>query len=236
MMRYADHVGPWGTFVDAKVNCADVLAREVSRKRPGRVVLGSVTDAYQPVEEEFGLTRACLEVLAGTDFQVSILTKSDLVLRDSDLISDSGNVDVGFTLTTLDESVAGVFEPSAPPPDRRLAAMQELSGRGVDTWAFLGPLIPGVSDTPDALRALISAVENAGAGHILIDSMNLRHAIRKRITECLRQRSPEHLSLVIKALMDHNYKREVTKTAQEAASGAGIPVEICSTRAEGPGR
>ena len=227
MKKFTDHEGEWGTFVDAKVNCCEVLAGEVARKTPGKVILGSVTDAYQHVEEEFELTRGCLELLLGTEFEVSILTKSDLILRDRRLIAEHTNLDVGFTITTMDDDLALVFEPGAPPPSRRLNALAELSRDGVDTWAFLGPIIPGVSDNSGVLRDLLCAFKDAGARRVLIDSMNFRHPMRQRVAEYLRERSPHHHHAYLRAMKDPGYKRNLLATIHEAISGIGIPVDVC---------
>ncbi len=86
MKRFTGHGEKWGAFVDVRVNAAGRLAREVRRARPGQVLLASVTDAYQPPEEKHRLTRACLEVLVGAGWPVSIPTKSALVRRDLDLL------------------------------------------------------------------------------------------------------------------------------------------------------
>ena len=86
MKRFTGHKGEWGTFVDIKVNAAQVLARQMRRAKPGNIVFGTATDAYQPLERKHRITRACLEVLTAYGFPVSILTKSNLVLRDLDIL------------------------------------------------------------------------------------------------------------------------------------------------------
>jgi len=230
MQKFIAHEGQWGTFVDAKLNCAEVLAKEITRRKPGKVMVGSVTDAYQEVEEKFGLTRGCLEILVGTEFEVSILTKSDLILRDLDLISGNTNVDAGFTITTLDESMALLFEPGAPAPSRRLDAMAELSRSGANTWAFLGPLIPGVSDSPDALSDMLRAVEDAGAGSVLIDSMNFRYPMRRNVSERLEEKAPDLRKLFLRAMKDPGYQRSLAATVRDAVAKTSLRVDVCFDR------
>jgi len=137
----------WGKRVVVKENIAEVLAKEIRRKRKGIVGLSTITDAYQSVEAEERLTRRVLEILLENNFPVSIQTKSPLVLRDLELISLKKElVDVGFTITTLDDRIAKVVEPKAPAPDLRVRALEKISAEGIKTWIFLGPIIPGVSE------------------------------------------------------------------------------------------
>ena len=128
MTKFRDAPGEWGEFVGVKVNAPEVLAREAARKKPGVVCFGTVCDAYQPVERRRRITRACLKAFVDVaGWEVGILTKSDLVTRDVDVISSLESPDVGFTVTTLDERLAATLEPGAPPPARRLAAMKALA-------------------------------------------------------------------------------------------------------------
>lgn len=142
MKRFTGHEEPWGRFVDARINAPDVLERQLRRARPGPVLLSSVTDPYQPAEEQYRLTRACLAALLRRGFPVDILTKSPLVLRDLDLLRGAPNVSVGLTVTTDQEAMREVFEPGAPPIRARIEALGELRRQGVPTYAFVGPILP----------------------------------------------------------------------------------------------
>jgi DNA repair photolyase len=191
MKRFTGHCEPWGTFVDVKVNAAEVLARQMRRARRGSISLSTVTDAYQPLEAEWGLTRACLEVLAGYDFPVSILTKSGLVLRDLDLLAQMPDVEVAFTVATLDEGLRQRFEPGAAPLAARLEAMAALAAAGIRTWAFCGPLLPFLSDGEAQVDALFAALKEAGAGSVLVDSLNQRGAAGGRVRQVLEANYPD---------------------------------------------
>ncbi|KUJ93820.1 MAG: hypothetical protein XD40_0951 [Archaeoglobus fulgidus] len=137
----------WGEIVVLKENLPEVLGRELRRRVEGRVVLSTLTDAYQPLEKKESLTRRVLEILLSNRCRVGIQTKSDLVLRDLDLLLDDLElVDVGFTITTLDEGLAKKIEPRAPSPRKRVKALEKLSEEGVRTWIFMGPIIPGVDE------------------------------------------------------------------------------------------
>ena len=191
MKRFTGHKEEWGTFVDVKVNAAEVLARQMRRAKHGNIVSGTVTDPYQPLEERCEITRACLEVLTDYDFPVSILTKSDLVRRDLDLLCRLKDVEVGFTITTLDEEVRRVFEPHPSPISARLAALAELAGAGVKTWAFCGPLLPFLSDGEEQLDTLFGNLARLGVSYIIVDSMKLSGAIGGKVRRALERHYPD---------------------------------------------
>ncbi|MGB9804988.1 SPL family radical SAM protein, partial [Desulfofundulus sp.] len=173
---FSGHSGKWGDFVAAKVNFPEVLRRELKRKRSlsGRIIFGTVTDAYQPAEEEFSLTRSSLEVFAEEwpDAEIDLLTKSDLVVRDVDVLKKLKNCSIGFTVTTSDDRVAAVLEPGAASPSARLLAAKRFVAEGLHVWAFIAPVLPGVSDAPGVLEELISGLKEAGVKEVYLDSLN----------------------------------------------------------------
>jgi len=191
MKRFTGHKEEWGTFVDVKVNAAEVLARQMRRAKPGNIAIGTVTDPYQPLERKYEITRASLEVLTAYDCPVSILTKSDLVLRDLDLLRRLRDVEVGFTIATLDEEVRQVFEPSSSPVPARLTALAELAEAGIKTWAFCGPLLPFLSDGEEQMDALFGELARAGVSYIIVDSMKLSGAIGGRVRGVLERHYPD---------------------------------------------
>lgn len=165
MKRFSGHQEPWGTFVDAKINGASVLERQLPKAPRGIVLMSSVTDPYQPQEQKLRLTRACLEALVRHDFPLHVLTKSPLVLRDIDRFSAFSAVEVGITLTTDDEKMRRLFEPHAPPIRERIGALERLSQGGIRTYAFLGPILPM---DPERLARMIKPHVSS----VLIDRMN----------------------------------------------------------------
>ena len=191
MKRLTGHKEKWGEFVDVKVNAAEVLARQMRRVKRGNISFGTVTDPYQPLERKYGITRACLEVLTAYEFPVSILTKSALVLRDLDLLHRLHDVEVGFTITTLDDEVRQVFEPRSSPISSRLTALAELARAGVKTWAFCGPLLPFLSDGDEQMDALFGKLARAGVSYIIVDSMKLSGAVWGRVRKVLESRYPD---------------------------------------------
>lgn len=178
----------WGKFVRAKENIAEVLAREVRRKSKGTVGVSTVCDPYQPIEAKLKLTRKSIEILSKHGFPVSIQTKSSLVLRDADLIVPK-KFDVGVTITTMDRELAGKIEPRASPPDARAQVLDEFSSRGVETWVFLGPIIPEVNDDEESIRQIVEVARRTKS-RLLYDKLNLRRWVLERLTPVIEQERP----------------------------------------------
>jgi len=136
------------------LNAVDILKKEVSRKKAGRVMVCSMTDPYQPLEKDLQLTRQVLEVLLPSKHHVLILTKSDLVTRDYDLIEQHSNVEVGFTITCRDAETNKKYEPCAPPPHKRLNALLEAKERGIKTFVSVEPWIPNITEPEKLVLSL----------------------------------------------------------------------------------
>lgn len=142
MKKFTGHTEPWGTFVDVKINAAELLGKQLPKAKRGHVMVSSVTDAYQPLEVKYRLTRQCLELLLENKFPVDILTKSPLVLRDLDIIKRFDEIEVGITISTDDEKMRKIFEPGAPPIEARIHTLRTLKEQGVRTYVFVGPMLP----------------------------------------------------------------------------------------------
>jgi len=182
--------GRWGELVEVKVNLPRILSKELRLKKKGVVGLGTVTDPYQPVEKKYEITRRCLELLLMHDFPVCIQTKSPLVLRDVDLLKKFTNIEVGVTLTTLDESVREKLEPGAPSVNDRLRALSELSKNGINTWVFLGPVMPYITDTD----TIIEVIAEMKPRYVLVDRLKLKEGIWDRVREFIHKSYPQLLS------------------------------------------
>ncbi len=190
MCRFTDHREKWGRFLDVKINFCEALARQLyGRTRPeGRVLVGTVTDAYQPAESVYKLTRASLEMLA--DYQlldVHILTKSALVQRDIPILRRLRSCQVGFTITTVDSGIARVIEPGASAPSLRFEAARELIKAGIPVWVFVAPLLPGLTDTEESLTSLLKAVYQAGIRKVHMDNLNPYPAVVRRLKSAYRR-------------------------------------------------
>ena len=224
-MRRMGHPGErWGSFVDAKVNALKRLRAEAPRRSMGQVLLSSVTDPYQPLERKYELTRGSLELLLERQFPVSILTKSDLVLRDLDIIRKFDTIEVGFTLTANHESARKAFEPGASPVERRLAALRELRDEGIPTWAFIGPVLPYI--TEDGLEPLLD--ELAGCvNRVLIDRLNVKSGNMPDIREALTEHYPDLQPLFESALKKGSaYYDGFTRKVSEMCRRRSIPFEV----------
>jgi DNA repair photolyase len=237
MKRFTGHEEEWGTFVDVRVNASRVLARQLKRITPADINLGTVTDAYQRLEREYGVTRTCLEVLLEYDIPLCILTKSALVLRDLDLLKRLKAVEVAFTITTLDDGVRSVFEPRSSPMQERLEALRILSEAGISTWAFCGPLLPFLSDGEEQLDALFRELKQAGVGYVLVDSLNLRGAAWGRVRKALRTHYPD---LVDRYKVLHTnrkpYHAALMEKSRRIASKHGLRWRGVDMQAEREGR
>ena len=168
MKRFTGHREPWGAFVDVKINAPELLAREVKKKKKGRVWISGVCDAYQPLEKKYKLTGRCLEILVEQGWPITIQTKSPLVLRDLEILKRSADAEVGFTITTADEKVRRIFEPGAPPIAKRVEALGILHAEGIRTFVMIAPLLPHADGLVDMLKGRVD--------HVLIDRYNYHYA------------------------------------------------------------
>ena len=154
-----------------KVNAIDLLQHELPGKRViGTIGTGSMNDPYMPLEADIRLTQRALESIAEYGFPVHVITKSDLVLRDIDLlekISRKTYAAVTFTVTTADDLLSKRVEPGAPPSSQRLTALRSLSQRGILTGITLMPVLPFIEDTEENIREIVQLAHAAGAKYIL---------------------------------------------------------------------
>jgi len=192
MRRFSGHLqDPWGSFVDVRVNLLDVLAKELPRRSGGSVWISSVCDPYEQVEAKYELTRGAIKLISQySKYSISILTKNSLVLRDLDLLERiKGRVDVGFTITTFDQEAQTIFEPHASPVNERIEAARQLNRAGVDTWIFIAPMLPYVTelDLEDGLREL----KEAGVRKLMSDRYNARGSVINQTLKAYRTWNPQ---------------------------------------------
>jgi DNA repair photolyase len=229
MKRFTGHREEWGQFVDVRVNASDVLAAQLARAQAGSITMGTVTDAYQPVERKYGVTRGCLQVLAQRpDFTLTVLTKGDLVLRDLDVLREMKNAEVAFTVTALDEAVRRAFELGAPPTQRRLDALAQLHAAGVRTWAFFGPVLPGFTDGEAAIDAILAALAQVGVDHVLVDTLNGKGgAWWSRLRAALQSTHPDAVEGIQLALRDRiGHARMLEGRVVRAAKRYGLDCRL----------
>lgn len=198
--RFRGRQEPWGSFVDIKANAPAALRRALRRVNRGVILLSSVTDPYQPVERKTRLTRACLAEMSMSPAQVSILTKSDLVTRDMDILGAISWVEVGFSISTADDEIARALEPGASPPSRRFAALEKLSAAGLRTWVFIAPAIPGISELWEQLEPIYARARDSGASYVSLDPFNFYPPMTASLAAAMKRRLPEKLPRFREAL------------------------------------
>jgi DNA repair photolyase len=162
-----------------KQHAANLLRQELRRVKPGEeIAVGTATDPYQPAERRFEVTRAILEELTRHQgLQISLITKGNLILRDLELLSELGRQNrlfVNLTITTLNVELARILEPRAPRPDLRMETVRKLNQAGIAAGVSCSPVIPGITDTPRNLEAVVRATAEAGGKHIFANPLFLK--------------------------------------------------------------
>ncbi len=201
----------------------DAAARLRAELTPERVLgqhiaIGAATDPYQPAERQFGVTRAILEVLNEFSrglpmfgFGLSITTKSNLILKDADLLSElarSQRVYVNVSITTVNARLARVLEPRAPRPDLRLEAVRRLNELGVPAGVFAAPVLPGITDKPEDLQALVRAASEARARWLCHNVVFLMPSSQKKFFPFLEEKFPRLVKQYRKWYARHAYAPE----------------------------
>jgi DNA repair photolyase len=188
----------YGRSIRVKTNVAEVLARELARRSWAReeVAVGTATDPYQPAEGRFRLTRACLVELGRAWTPFSIITRGPLVVRDVDVLQDAARrveVSVAISLPTLDEQVWRTTEPATAPPRSRLEAVRRLADAGIPVTVGIAPILPGLSDRPGLIEAVVGAAKAAGACSVWGAPVHLRPGVREHFLEALGRDWPEEV-------------------------------------------
>lgn len=215
MRRFSGHLKDrWGSFVDVKVNLLDVLDKELPRKPGGTVWLSSVCDPYQPLEHKYQLTRRVIEAMSRySQFPISVLTKNDLVLRDLDLLERlKDRVDVGFTITTFNSEAQPIFEPYASSVNDRVKALGKLNEAGIDTWAFIAPILPHATESD--LETGLQRLAESGVKRLMTDRYNARGMIMRQTIEAYERWKPDIDVAKVRGLLWHGdkYYRDLDRT------------------------
>ena len=179
-----------------KRRAAEVLERTLARTPIGRdsIAIGTATDPYQPAERTFGLTRSMLEVFARVGgIRLSITTKSNLVVRDLDLlkkIAERSELSVNFSLITLNRRLQRILEPRAPRPELRLRAMAQLAAEGIRCNILMMPMIPGLTDSPAGIDSVVAAARRHGAADIHCRTLFLKPSAARRFVPFIETHFP----------------------------------------------
>jgi len=227
----------YGRSIRVKVNVAEVLRGELARRnwKNDPVAIGAATDPYQPAEGRYKLTRACLEALRDARNPFHIITRSPMIVRDLDVLVEAASraeLSVTFSVPTLDEEVWRKTEPGTPPPRQRLRAVRTLVDAGIKAGVGMAPLLPGISDHPDQLRAVVEAAREAGATGIWANVLYLKPGTREHFLAELARDWPEHAEryeqlyaqrAYLPAAQTTQVKKLVTRLKSEAGPGRERP-------------
>ena len=228
---------PWKSFeskIYFKQNAAAVLLRELKRRslKGQRISIGTVTDPYQPAERHFEITRALLEVLTQAEgLDISITTKSPLILRDLDLLTDldrKHTVEVNITITTVDPVLARRTELRAPTPGARLRALEGLAQEGIATQVFCMPIMPEINSGKEILWPLLTRARDYGALDVVASPLFLKREAKARFMPWLQEEYPELLPLYRQLFGSRSYleplrKERILSTFRRLRLRAGFP-------------
>lgn len=221
-----------------KQQAAWLLRRDLKRVKPGEeIAIGTATDPYQPAEKHFEVTRGILEELAlHHGLAIGIVTKSDLVLRDVELlrrVAEHNSLFVNLTVTTLNTKLARILEPRAPRPDLRLQAVGELNAGGVDAGVICAPVLPGITDAPDSLDALVRSAKAFGAKYIYANPLFLKPCSAAVFLPFLEKEFPHLVEdyrkrFAERAFVSKAYSRRISELMASLRKKHGISREFSS--------
>jgi len=196
--------GEWGNWVEVKVNAPELVKKYVK----GNVSMSTVSDPYQPIEKEIKLTRSVLKNM-DKRIKLSILTKSDLVLRDIDIIKNFENIEIGLTINGFKEKIRKILEPGAPSHEQRIRALRRMKQEGINTYCFISPIIPGLTDIERVLKDTNNIPQ-----YYIIEFINMGLAGQK-FREVLRKISQDSLNIIEDSSRMTNFIIEIKKMIKE---------------------
>jgi len=224
MKRFTGHSGEnWGTFIDVRVNIAEVLTKELEKKKPGSVWLSSVTDAYQPLERKYQLSGKVLDAFAssskGRKFALEVLTKNSLVERDFTVLKEL-NAQIGMTVNTLEDKYSKVIEPFASHATERVKTLKKAKNEGLKTYAFFGPVMPGITD----LEGLFEELKDLD--FVFVEMLNTKPTVISRMIPLMKKKFPEEFKQWGLLLKDSNaYFENLKKEVKSLEKSTGLKVE-----------
>jgi len=203
--------GRWGSWVEAKMNAPELVK---GRYIDGWVYMSSISDPYQPVEKELKLTRSILENLDKRT-KLAIQTKSDLVLRDIDLLKEFKTIQVGLTINSLSGKAKKIFEPFSPSNEARVKALKTLKENGIETYTFVSPIIPGLINLKDVIRKTKAFTDS-----YWFEFINIRGA-GKEFMNVLKKKFPKSYDILI----DKKDFSEFIKECRKIISSENIKIQ-----------
>lgn len=221
------------TKLFVKANAAELLEAEFAKPsyRPKTIMLGGVTDIYQPIERGYGVTRALLEVMERWRHPVSLITKSQLVIRDIDILArlaERGLVKAAISVTTLDRRIARVMEPRAATPQRRIDSIRALTQAGVPTTVMMAPIVPAITD--NEIEAVLQACAEAGASAAGYVVLRLPLEIKDLFKEWLAEHFPDRAARVMSLVRSMRNGRDYDAEWGKRQRGEGPYAKLIADR------
>jgi DNA repair photolyase len=196
MKRFTNHSESWGEFLDIKRCSKKIKKSSLSGKT---ILISSVTDPYNRYETKYRATRDILHQLLDSDAKIEILTKSSLVLQDIDIIKKFKNIKIGISLNTLDDTFRALIEPFAPSIRERLKALKVLKEEGIETYSFISPIFPGLTDFKTIVDHIGDTVNN-----YCFENLNLRGGYKEKILKFISQYRPDLQALYFDIYVANN--------------------------------
>jgi DNA repair photolyase len=192
----------WGKYITYKENAIEILTKDILKiKKSEKIFLGSVTDVYQPIEKKLELTRQALEIFKQNQSNVNILTKSNLVIRDIDILKNMTKVEVGISLGCSNDEFVNVIEPGAKKVSERINALKTLKEANIATYVFMSPIIPYVTKLEDNFKNISPYVD-----YVMGETLNLKRVDMKVLRESIGKLfNEEKVNKIIKTCTDEKY-------------------------------
>lgn len=215
MKRFSKHSEPWGDFIDVKKGIEKILKKDLKKTPKGEILISSVTDPYQPIEEKYKNTRKIIKILSEEKWPVNILTKNKLILRDLDIFRnfDNENLSLGFTINFLNEKHRKIWEPDTSKISERIEALKKISKENMNTYAHVGPYLPKITNLKKITEKTSPYIQE-----LQIESINFKR--KKKILKIIKNNYPEFFKKyknVEENLLNHemNLKEKVDKIRNE---------------------
>lgn len=233
MRRFTGHSKEeWGHFVDVRINITEVLKKQLEspkfKNQP--IYIGTVTDPYQPLEKKYKVTIEVLKVLLDYPARVSILTKSNLVLRDLDLLKKFKKLDVDITITSLDEKWTRLTEPFSSAIKERLKCLDILRKEGITTYVLMGPYWPIFTKPEELFREF----KRAGVKHLFTESFNTIGGNWSGVEEILKKHYPRLLPKIKYTVLNkdafNDFYAEAKNKVKQFSKQYNIPCTIYFSR------
>jgi len=211
MKRFTDHHEPWGKFLDVKINAAELIPKNTRKFKNKSIMISSVTDPYQPAERKYGLTRKILENLIPLQPDLCVMTKSDLIVRDIDLLKKFKKSIAGVSLSLLDDKIRNEVEPFASPIERRINTVKQLKKARIKTFIFISPMFPELTNWKGIIEKTKDFVNE-----FWLENLNLYPSLKGNIFNWLKNHHPELVKEYQKIYFtQNNYWNRVEKEIKD---------------------